>query len=271
MNCRRSLSIAIFAATFIALSVSPSLFGANGAGGHGGPGGHGGGHAGGRSSRGSSSGHSFGHSVGHSIGHIFGHPSNGHSGRPEKNPSGRVSGSRLPLGVAPIRMRARRRMFHGNTFFSSGPCDSFRFSWRTSLFPGEFDCFSGSFLFDPFLYGASLNTYFWSDSLTDSEELADSAGPPEGVDNREAPSAEERSAAVPLPANAQKPIALLQLLDGSMYGLTRYWLEGTTLHYATTYGGENSVLLERIDFTKTQQLNAELGMQFDLTKDPHNP
>ena len=271
MNCRLSLSIGIFAATSIALSVSPPLFGANGAGGHGGPGGHGGGHAGGHSSGGSSSSHSLGHSPGHSLGHIFGHHSNRHGAGPEKNLSSRVDSSSLPLGMASMRMRVRRRMFHHNTFFSSRPCDSFRFSWRNSLFPGEFDCFSGSFLFDPFLYGASLNTYFWSDSLTDSGDFGSSAEQAEAVDNTSAASAEERSAAVPLPANAEKPIALLQLLDGSMYGLTRYWLEGTTLHYATTYGGENSVRLERIDFTKTQQLNAELGMQFDLTKNPHNP
>lgn len=275
MNCRLSLSMAIFAATFIALSGSPPLVAANGGGGHGAGGGHGGGHAGGHSgghpSGGSSSGHSFSHSVGHSLGHIFGHHSGPRGTQGREKPSSRVSSSGLPLRVAGMRIHARRRMFHRNTFFSSGPCDSFRFSWRNFIFPGEFDCFSGSFLFDPFFYGASWNTYFWSDSLTDSGDFANSAGPPEAVDSGMPAPEEEPGAAVPLPSNAERPIALLQLLDGSMYGLTRYWLEGTTLHYVTTYGGENSVPLERVDFTKTRQLNAERGTQFDLTKNPHNP
>jgi hypothetical protein len=69
----------------------------------------------------------------------------------------------------------------------------------------------------------------------------------------------------------EEPVALLQLLDGSMYGLTRYWLQGTTLHYVTTYGGENSVPLERIDFAKTTELNAARGTPLDLTRNLQNP
>lgn len=271
MNRRLSLSVTLLMATFFVFSVSPPLLAANGPGGHAGGGGHGGGHAGGHASGGSSSGHSFGHSVGHSVGHIFGHHSGGRGTHPKENPAGRVYNPAHPLPVTFARIRTQRRMFHRNSFFTTGYCDSLRFTWRDVLFPGEFNCFSGSFLFDPFFYGASLSTYFWSDSLTSSEDFANSDETPEAVDNGLATSAEEPGAAVPLPSNAEKPKALLQLLDGSMYGLTRYWLEGTTLHYVTTYGGENSVPLERVDFTKTRQLNAELGMQFDLTKNPRNP
>jgi hypothetical protein len=84
-------------------------------------------------------------------------------------------------------------------------------------------------------------------------------------------SAEKPGAAVSVPSNVAQPVALLQLLDGSMYGLTRYWLEGLDLHYVTTYGGENSVPLVRIDFAKTIQLNAERGTRFDLTRNSPNP
>jgi hypothetical protein len=162
-------------------------------------------------------------------------------------------------------------MFHRNPFFSSGYCDSSRFSWHGFLFPGEFDCFDDAFLFDPFFYGASLNTYFWSDSLTDSLESEGSGGPPDAVENDLPPSAEKPGAAIPLPSNGGEPVALLQLLDGSMYGVTRYWLEGKTLHYVTTYGGESSVPLERIDFTNTQRLNAERGTRLDLPQNSHLP
>lgn len=261
MKCRLSLLVI----TLLGLSVfSPIVAGPGG--GHGG-GGHSGSHFGG----GSSSGHSFGHSVGHSLGHIFGHHSGGRGTHPKENPAGRVNNPAHLPPFAFAQVRTRRRMFHRNPFFSSGYCDSPRFTWRDSLFPGEFNCFSGSFVFDPFFYGAAWDTYFWSDSLIDSEDFANAVGPSEAADNEMSTSVMEPGAAVPLPSNAEKPIALLQLRDGSMYGLTRYWLEGTTLHYVTTYGGENSVALDRVDFTRTQQLNAELGMRFDLTKNPHNP
>ena len=160
-----------------------------------------------------------------------------------------------------IRCLTRRRMFHGSRSVSSSYCVPFRFSWRNFLFPGEFDCSN-----DSFFYGASVGAYFWSDSLTDS-------GPesPDAVENDVPASAHEPAAAVPLPSNAKAHVVLLQLLDGSMYGLTRYWLEGTTLHYVTTYGGENSVPLERIDFAKTAELNAARGTPLDLTRNPQNP
>jgi hypothetical protein len=49
-----------------------------------------------------------------------------------------------------------------------------------------------------------------------------------------------------------------------MYGLVDYGVEGDTLHYVTTYGGENSIAFDRIDLEKTVELNAERGVQFVL-------
>jgi len=49
-----------------------------------------------------------------------------------------------------------------------------------------------------------------------------------------------------------------------MYGLTRYWVEDGRLYYVTTYGGENSVPLDRIDIPKTVQLNADRNIPFVL-------
>ena len=59
-------------------------------------------------------------------------------------------------------------------------------------------------------------------------------------------------------------ITLLQLRDGSMYGFTGYWVKDGELHYKTTYGGENSLRFERIDFAKTVQLNADRDVPFVL-------
>ena len=156
-------------------------------------------------------------------------------------------------------------MHFRNRLFNSGYCDSFRFSWRNSFFPREFDCF------DPFLYAGSFGTYFWSDSWMppgDSGALIDS---PDLADNAMSASQEEPRSFASSLANVEEPIALLQLLDGSMYGLSRYWVEGTNLHYVTDYGGENKIPLERIDFARTAELNAERGLQFDLTKKSTHP
>ena len=62
----------------------------------------------------------------------------------------------------------------------------------------------------------------------------------------------------------EQPVTLLQLVDGPMYGLTDYWIEEDQLHYITTYGGQNAVPIERIDFAKTAQLNADQGVEFVL-------
>jgi len=67
---------------------------------------------------------------------------------------------------------------------------------------------------------------------------------------------------------ASPPLTLLQLKDGSMYGLTDYWLEDGKLHYFTSYGGENSLPIERIDLDRTVQLNWERGVEFVLRPKP---
>lgn len=69
----------------------------------------------------------------------------------------------------------------------------------------------------------------------------------------------------------EPPVTLLQLRDGSMYGLTEYWVEGDELHYFTTYRGEGSVPIERIDFEKTAKLNAGRGVEFALRPKPTAP
>src|SRR2546428_3823744 len=56
---------------------------------------------------------------------------------------------------------------------------------------------------------------------------------------------------------APRPLTLLQLKDGSMYGLTDYWLEDGKLHYFTSYGGGKSSLIERDGLRRTVQLNLE--------------
>jgi hypothetical protein len=127
------------------------------------------------------------------------------------------------------------------------------------LFPGDF--FPGFVPFDTsvFLGGVPLTT-------PTEQQPAGEEKPPEA-----AMPAEE--AALPSPGTEQPtvpPITLLFLKNGWMYGLTDYWVEDDRLHYITSYGGENSVPLEQIDFDKTVQLNAERGVEFVLRAKPRS-
>jgi hypothetical protein len=64
--------------------------------------------------------------------------------------------------------------------------------------------------------------------------------------------------------SAREPDTILQLKNGSMYGLRDYWLSDGRLYYLTNYGGQNSVALSEIDFEKTNQLNADRGARFAI-------
>jgi hypothetical protein len=61
---------------------------------------------------------------------------------------------------------------------------------------------------------------------------------------------------------------VLYMKDGSSYAVTDYWLGGGRLHYVTTYGGENTVDLSRLDVQKTVNENAALGHSFSLRAGP---
>jgi len=132
--------------------------------------------------------------------------------------------------------------------FGSSPC------WNNVFFPrsaSSFNCFDNNFFFDPFFFG--------SFSMLGAMPDTSSAYAMQSGLNEEALDAGNNSSS----ANAN-PVTLLQLLDGSMYGLTGYRVIGRDLHYTTTYGGQNSIPLDRIDFTQTLKLNANRQVPFTL-------
>lgn len=73
----------------------------------------------------------------------------------------------------------------------------------------------------------------------------------------------DRSDSTPVPAD-NRAVTLLQLKDGSMYGLVEYWVSGGLLNYITDYRARNAVPLDRIDLEKTVQLNSQRGVPFVL-------
>jgi hypothetical protein len=277
---------------FLAMTLTCVRTGGQG-GGHGGSGGHGsgghGGHSSGGSSSGHSSGHSIGHSIGHSFGHIFGHHGQGArpaalTGAPPEH--GKVTPSpesitrvldrqprnrfvfRPPIGFFP-----RRRGFG----FGGCPYGWFDYNFR---FGDNWNCFNDGFFFDPFFSGWSSGpltcsptfgglTWFKGgttpDSTVQSPAEPDPAYLPTNSDaTNETPNSSGSATSSPNGMKVERPITLLQLRDGSMYGLTDYWVKDGELHYTTTYGGQNSLPFERIDFEKTEQLNADRDVPFEL-------
>ena len=75
--------------------------------------------------------------------------------------------------------------------------------------------------------------------------------------------AQEDAGPAPVVAN-QRPETLLQLKDGTMYGLKQYWVAGGLLNYITDYGARNAIAFDRIDIAKTVQLNSQRGVPFIL-------
>jgi hypothetical protein len=229
-----------------------------------------------------------GHSVGHAIGQLFGHHPGGSSkGSPDRDANGtfpplfgaatgrEAAAARFnPNAALALELQRSHRppasssefLKHRKSFpLAHAPFSGFCGSWsafpRRSFFSGDLDCFQSGFFFDPFFFG-DFYPYaagFWNSNL--DSNTPDSPDDPDESDvgSRRPPS---RSRA------PDQPDTLLQLTDGSMYGLTAYWLEGDRLHYITNYGGENFLPLSRIDLGKTMELNAARGIHFELAPKP---
>ncbi|HWO31957.1 MAG TPA: hypothetical protein VNO32_24440 [Candidatus Acidoferrum sp.] len=281
-------------AGFLAMTSTGVCAGGQG-GGHGGSGGHGSSGHGGHSSRGSSSGRSSGQSIGHSIGHsfarVFGHRGQAASAAgltaipPEH---GRVSAS--PGTVRRVLDRQPRDRFvfrPPNGFFLRRRAFGFdecpdRWFEHNFRFGRSWNCSSDGFFFDPFFFGWFSGSLSYDSAFggatgfgggTEPDSAVWSPGEPNPVyqgtisdATNETATASDSTTPSRNGAKAEGPITLLQLRDGSMYGLTDYWVADGELHYRTTYGGENSLPFERIDFEKTVQLNADRGVPFVLPR-----
>jgi hypothetical protein len=263
--------------------------GQHGGGGHGGFGGHGfgghGGHASGVSSSGAhSSGHSLGHSIGHSLAHLFGHRGRGSSSAALVSaPASRWTAAPPPNSVRKdlhtqpknrFIFRHRSGFFPRHRVFGIAGCSYgwFDFHFR---FDDTWNCRNDAFFVDPFflgwssgplLYGPTFgNTTWFEGGMAPDSTMQSPAEPNPNSDAiNETPHSGGSATSSPDGIKAERTITLLQLRDGSMYGLIDYWVRDGELHYTTTYGGQDSVTFERIDIEKTVQLNADRGVPFML-------
>jgi len=258
MNSPRRLAVIILAGLW-ALA-APGIWA-----GPGGPGGAGGGHgAGGFAGHGGHSGKALagngraGRSIGHSFFHFLGRGSRqpvnpGVAAAPGSSMAFPAGFHSRPRGSATRFVVEAPVHFHHVKHFGFAGCPEFGLS-RSLFWAGDVDCSSGGFYFDRF-FGGYVPYDF---PITGEGTLAptDRSG---GVvaDDRPGDS-----------AVAAKPRTLLALKDGSEFALTEYWLEGYALHYVTTYGGRNSVPVERVDLGRTVADNAARGVEFVLSPRP---
>jgi hypothetical protein len=128
---------------------------------------------------------------------------------------------------------------------------------RAFLWGSGVDCWSGGLFFDP-----SRGGFVGYDFPVTGGGLPGTADRPTGI------LAYGGSDGSLDDAGSAKSATLLALADGSEFALTQYWLEGHELHYITTYGGRNSLPVERIDLDRTVADNAARGIRFVLKPRP---
>lgn len=168
------------------------------------------------------------------------------------------------------------RFHHGFGFPFCSPVFGIGFSTRHfGVFHNELACFPRPF-FSPFFFpfapvaGSSVfllppSVVYLEAPVAGEQQVEEAPTGEMYVVGAETLRAVEPAAAEPKVA---RPVTLLQLKDGSMYGLTDYWLEDGRLHYITSYGGENSLAIERVDLDQTVKLNWERGVEFVLRPRP---
>ena len=266
MKCPGPLA-AMFFAGLLTLA-APGICSAQGGGHGGGGGGHGfggfGGHGGGKAGHGlagNGSVHASGHA--HSTFHFLGW---GRKSTPAKAAGADVvattkgtpanAGMASPWGFmsrprpgTAFVMEAPFQVHHHRGHFGFGGCPEVGLS-RSLFARSDFDCYSGGV--DPPIVGGSPRYDF---PVTGEGFLGgtEGAGATQAFGER---------------ASSDQPRTLLALEDGSEFALRDYWLEGHKLQYVTSYGGQNSLPVERIDLARTVKDNSERGAEFVLRPRP---
>lgn len=202
-----------------------------------------------------------------------------------------------PMGmVAPVPVRVRPVGFVGSrpferVFFEPQPFFNRSFGFvgfgfgfhhhhRHFLFGGfpfvsPYNCFFNGFntvcFGQPFgnpFFGQGFFSPFWSvgfGGFETFETMDNSVGATVGAtdvgpySSDIVPEAQAAQAASPT-----NPPGVIVLTDGTAYEVTDYWLDGGRLHYLTSYGGENSIPLDRLNLEETVKQNWQHGITFTL-------
>jgi hypothetical protein len=68
--------------------------------------------------------------------------------------------------------------------------------------------------------------------------------------------------------DAQRPMIIVYLRDGSGYGALDYWVTNGMLYIATTYGAQKIFPMEQVDLERTGKENAQRGVSFTFYDHP---
>jgi hypothetical protein len=176
---------------------------------------------------------------------------------------------------------------YGGGYFWNSPCNGLGFGWGLGFSYGWADpLWSGwASNCDPtygFGYGYDnfgVNSTAGADSggnyTIDASGQTDSGSTTGGSSQDQTSTSNEPPAVARTNGNSGGTAAsqnaqpfVLFMKDGSSYAVTDYWLAGGKLHYVTSYGGENTVDLSRLDIQKTVDENAAEGRKFALRSGP---
>ncbi len=154
--------------------------------------------------------------------------------------------------------------FHSFGVFPFQQCFFNGFSSVCAIQPAFFSPFG----FGPFGFGdvgwgwnGYGNGYQNTVAAQPAEQQPAETGPPNDYSTYQPGTAPE-----PLPPEQANPspLILLVLKDGTVYGVTDYWLEEGRLHYLTSYGGANDISIDQLDLQKTVDQNWARGVEFAL-------
>jgi hypothetical protein len=107
--------------------------------------------------------------------------------------------------------------------------------------------------------GANGNDATVAANPADANGTADATGPTVTLND---------AASAPAAPAAPAVTTVLYMRDGSSFAVSDYWLAGGKLHYVTSYGGENSTDLGKLDIQRTVDENAKQGGRFALKSGP---
>ena len=155
------------------------------------------------------------------------------------------------IGIRPSAPLFLRRPPIRNPCFGHAFCSGFAFGFGSPLVCDPVFGFARCLPFFGLTFGVSVGSFHAGAEPQDVTSSASDLGSPPASSYTD-------------DAERNRPITLLQLKNGWMYGLTDYWVEDNNLHYITNYGGKNSVPLEQIDLGTTIRLNSERGIEFSL-------
>jgi hypothetical protein len=113
------------------------------------------------------------------------------------------------------------------------------------------------------LWRAKQDEDYWT-GLAAAAQMSSNVLTIEALTERREAVAAAKAMAQQARSNAPPPLYLIAFLDHTIAAATRYWTEGTILHYLTPDGAHVQTPLDRVDRSLSTRLNRESHLEFRL-------